>query len=409
MDIANVLVKRIPRLSDEQRIKNAKEHGIKLDPVGASDKAMIAVVFTLLGLTAVPIILAWVHRDYRPLKAKNLTNITLLLLSGIGWSVGGMIINSLVPITGAWSNCKLWVIWVRVSFTYMFLFLLFFRTFTLHRIFILNRPCRGWGYYAPVIVYTAFQLIFNSATQVISPEKTIKYLPDLEMCTLDRAYHISCVLPIIALWLIYLVQMFLIRNIRTSFNEFRESLIIFFGASAMVIELVSLHLGVPKFSMYRTVRILCATFDTLCILLPIWTLLGKPLYMCLFRHDEYLEKWLQVLASDGLSKVYKLQEGQEGVSTSSYSRMDSSQQSEKHLTSMTSGNANTTLNSATLVNHFHESILPAPKDRNSQIRFQQNNSRAGRHSRPPANMHSHSEISLTESEPGFTMDSRNIL
>ncbi|KAJ1959669.1 hypothetical protein GGI12_004218 [Dipsacomyces acuminosporus] len=350
---------------------------------------MIVVVFAILGITAIPVILAWIHKDYRPIRAKNLVNITLLLVAGVGWSVGGMVINSLVPIAGVWSNCKAWVLWVRVSFTCMFFFLLLFRTYTLHRIFILNRPCRSIGFYLPAILYTAFQLIFNIASQVISDDRTFKYLPNLEMCTVGRAYHYLCFFVVVVLWTIHTVYMVLIRNIRSSFNEFRESLFIFFGASAMVVELAVLHLGIKGFALHLYARIISAICDTLCIAVPVWILLSYPLYQCLFNHDQYLLEWVQKLKADGMGKLYDRQEGISGSSTSAYSRMENGLKSEKNLALNSAGEA--AGNGTTMAGSLH-SCGGSAQQEEVRIRFDRGPSEP-RYAHQPSS----SEVSVSES------------
>ncbi|KAJ1963124.1 hypothetical protein GGI12_002241 [Dipsacomyces acuminosporus] len=292
---------------------------------------MIVVIFGILAITTVPVILAWIHRDYRPVKAKNLVNITLLLISGIGWSIGGMVINSLVPIVGVWSKCMAWVLWVRLTCTYVFFFLLLFRTYTLHRIFILNKPCRGWGFYAPIIIYAVFQLSFNIISQLLPSNMTYRYLADLEMCAVGRAYHIWSFILVLIMWLVHTIYMVLIRSIRSSFNEFRESLFIFFSASGMVVEIAVLHLGIRGFPLHLYARIVSAVCDTLCIITPVWILLSYPLYQCLFNRDKYLREWVQKLQADGMGIFYDRQDGNPRSSISPYSKMETGYKSEKSL------------------------------------------------------------------------------
>ncbi|KAI8325520.1 UPF0061-domain-containing protein [Martensiomyces pterosporus] len=185
------LFKREPHLSDEARVELAKTYGLHMDPVGRSDHAVIVAGFVAYSLTALLVLYAWLNRSYRPIRAKNLVLITLILLAGVLWYIGSFVTNGLVNVVGVWKICKLWSIWVRVAFTYMFMCFILFRALALHRIFIQNKPYKGWGYYMPMAIMLAVLLVFCTAAQLISGQKTVVYQEQLEVCMYSDNFRMS--------------------------------------------------------------------------------------------------------------------------------------------------------------------------------------------------------------------------
>ncbi|KAJ1959729.1 hypothetical protein GGI12_004183 [Dipsacomyces acuminosporus] len=190
----------MPRMTDEQRIQAAAKLGLKVDPVGTSDMVSVIATLVILGLMAILVILAWINRGYKPIKAKNLLN--------------------------------------------------------------------------------AFHIFLTTTCGVI-----------------------------IAIHTLYI---YLTRNIRSSFNEFREGLIIYLVLMADLFVTVFLHIMVKAYPLHKRVRIVSVIVDLLCGCTPVVVLLAHPLYMCYFRHDEYLVKWVGKIREEGMAEVYKLQ----GITTS---------------------------------------------------------------------------------------------
>ncbi|KAJ1959358.1 hypothetical protein GGI12_004377, partial [Dipsacomyces acuminosporus] len=116
----------------------------------------------------------------------------------------------------------------------------------------------------------------------------------------------------------------LTRHIKSGFNEFRESLIIYFICTINIIEVIVIHLGIKHYPLYKNVRIVSAVFDFACGSAIIIILLAKPVYMCLFHHNEYYAKWVQQILDDGLARKYDIEEYRTFVSASSYIKVDDS-------------------------------------------------------------------------------------
>ncbi|KAJ1955768.1 hypothetical protein GGI12_005480, partial [Dipsacomyces acuminosporus] len=297
------------------------------DPIGTSDTVNIAVMFAMYGITFMLGLVGWINRSYKPIRTKRPLNLILMLLCGILWSVGALVTNGLVRIVGPWSICKLWTVWFRLTWHYWFFFLLIYRTYALHRVFIQGKSCTGWKYYIPVMVMCVYTLTFNLTSTLLPAKMTIGYRPELEACIYNDAMQLTCLSCTFVFWIIYTVYIVLIRNIRSSFNELGEALIVYMAGTSMILVIIVMHVFDAKYPLHRKVRIASATIDSIFIISPMWLFLAKPVYMCLFHHDSYLEEWQQKLANDGLARVYKLQDGEAaGVSTTTYSRLEEGNQ-----------------------------------------------------------------------------------
>ncbi|KAJ1964544.1 hypothetical protein GGI12_001355 [Dipsacomyces acuminosporus] len=324
MDTRDTLSKGEARLTDEQRVEFAKAMNIRLDPVGTSDKILIIVGFTVLGITGLLVILAWMNRAYKPIRAKNVPAITLIYLTSIIMFLGGLPTNGLVPAFGIWSHCKVWGLWIRVLPTYLFICFLTIRIAAMYTIFVLKKPFKGWPRLIPYIIAVTTILAFCITAQLVTPERTIEYVSTLEVCAWKPAFHYSLLALLGVACTVFSIYMLLIRNIRSSFNEFRESLIIYLVGISTYIELVVLHVTVKRFSLNKDIRVITTAFDIVNAANPIWVLLAVPLHKCLFHRDKYLKEWLQKLSSDGLTNEYAIQAMETHLTTASYMKMDSS-------------------------------------------------------------------------------------
>ncbi|KAJ1957533.1 hypothetical protein GGI12_005003, partial [Dipsacomyces acuminosporus] len=93
-------------MTDEQRVEAASSMNLKLDPVGKGDQIMVIVGFSVLGLTTLLVVLAWLKRSYGPIKAKHLLPITYMNITSILWFCGNLVNSGLV-------NTVVYVILIR--------------------------------------------------------------------------------------------------------------------------------------------------------------------------------------------------------------------------------------------------------------------------------------------------------
>ncbi|KAI8325522.1 hypothetical protein GQ54DRAFT_308243 [Martensiomyces pterosporus] len=308
-------------LTDEQKVKIAAYLGLKLDPVNYGDTATIIAGFSTFGVTSLLVVYAWFNRNYRPIRAKNLKLVTLMLTSSIIAYFGTFTTAGLVNQVGPWSYCRLWGIWIRAPFPYLLSCFLLFRAYALDRVFNQHKAYRGWGYYMPLIVLISFLLVFCIVAQVLDTKMTVYYIDAIELCHYSDGFRYTCLAIFWFIWVLYAVYLIKIRNIKSSFNEFRENVFTCFLGVSTILETTIVHVVVPKFPLNSTIRRFSACYDFAAGNLGVWVILAYPVYMCIFHKNEYELDWLTKLASDGLTKEYGVQE-RVYTSTGRYSRME---------------------------------------------------------------------------------------
>ncbi|KAJ1960354.1 hypothetical protein GGI12_003849 [Dipsacomyces acuminosporus] len=399
MDALYVLAKRIPGQSDEDRIEAAEDKGLVLEPVGPSDKAAVAIACVLQGLTALLVVLAWLSRNYKPIKAKKLVPVTFMYFAGAMWTLGSIATKCVINIVGAWSRCRVWVVWIRFSFNFIFLFLLIYRMYALRRIFILKKPCTGRKYNLPVLVACVFVLAFDLICYFIPKRMTVRYKKKMEYCKFTQPFVYGTTAIIWMIWAIFTTYIILIRNIKASFNEFRESLVIYFIGSLNIIVTLVFQLGFKKYTLLRSTRFISVTLDVLTATIPIWVLLAKPVFMGLFRHDEYLDEWKAKLVHDHLTKQYELQGGQRIISSQDCSKTNND--TYDMSTNLNIGEP-TTMNSTTCTSRSLVCENAHPADMDSSTRKQEY---------PPVSLYiqNNSDISIFESMQSANRSTHNLV
>ncbi|KAI8318362.1 hypothetical protein GQ54DRAFT_300455 [Martensiomyces pterosporus] len=294
-----------PGLSETDRVKLLEsQYKIKVDPAGSGDVAIIIVCAVVYGITSLLVIYAWANRDYLPIRAKRLTLTTLMLIAGILWYIGDIPNNGHVSLVGAWTNCKLWYVWFRVLFCYVFSAALLVRFYALDRVFNQHKPFRGPVVYIISTVIVVFHLALCLAAQLTDSAYTIMF------DAVTRTYKLAnaCAYASIAiqgiLWLAVVALMIRLRNIQSSFNELRESLIIFFIALALLLETLIVNVLYPKYPLMMSHRIAITLVDALASSSMVWVIIAHPVYKCIFQREEYEIEWMRKLNRDQLRNEY---------------------------------------------------------------------------------------------------------
>ncbi|KAJ2131677.1 hypothetical protein GGF48_001416 [Coemansia sp. RSA 921] len=309
----------VGRLLDADRVQAAAERGIQLDPIGDLDTATIAAGSALFGVSFIMIVYSWCNHRYQPIRAKNLPQTTLLFVCGVLWFVGDIATNGHISMVGLWSKCRVWRLWIRLTFMFLFSCCVLVRVYALYWLFVRRQQFRGWKLFAPYIGAALCVLLFCAAGQIVSPSVTIKYDPSLELCMYSYVYR-TCGLALQwAMWALVFVFMWLVRNIQPSFNEVRESLVI---AMLTLLSLVqntvmeSIHSPVAAHKMGRNAS---TWIDFLDANLTIWVILGFPVYQSISNRKTYLMHWRAKLADDGFRREYNISANDEAGETTMYS------------------------------------------------------------------------------------------
>ncbi|KAJ1725630.1 hypothetical protein LPJ61_005628, partial [Coemansia biformis] len=114
--------------------------GIAVTDPNRTDTVVVCVCAGVYALTAIMLVYAWCNYSYRPIKAKNLGWVSLMYLSTILWFIGNIPTNGHVHAVGGWSKCKVWVVWLRILFCFVFASLMIIRFYALDRVFNQRKP-----------------------------------------------------------------------------------------------------------------------------------------------------------------------------------------------------------------------------------------------------------------------------
>ncbi|KAJ2078224.1 hypothetical protein H4R24_004629 [Coemansia sp. RSA 988] len=180
------------------------------------------------------------------------------------------------------------------------------RVYGLYRIFCRNQPFRGWGLYLPFISYCGCLAVYGIVSQVISPMRTIYYMEPVDICYYTAGYKASLFAMVWATWFIVVFLSWKIRNIKSAFNESRESLIACITVFSVLAFTTIMHYTSPEFALNVKLRILTTSFDHLATNVFWWTIMGVPLFKCLVCKQQYLGLWLDRLREDGLQRKYDI-------------------------------------------------------------------------------------------------------
>ncbi|KAJ1657043.1 hypothetical protein IWQ61_003496 [Dispira simplex] len=240
------------------------------------------------------------NRAYSPLKAKNIPLMGVTLLSALFWWLGDSYVNGLFgPILT--TQCLMWGIWLRhVLGIFAYTLIINYRLHLLHWLFNIKSMIRGWRFYMPIVLVAAPDLVIAILSVVVSKGQTVTYDNDRQRCKHSPlvkyvTFSYSTFL-IILIW----VQSFLLRNIKSSFNEFRQILPACLGITIVII--VNTTFVLLKFHHTVVGRAILGLACLFTSQIFFWCIMGPPVFGCLFHRQRHLEDFLNRLQRDGLRK-----------------------------------------------------------------------------------------------------------
>ncbi|KAJ1838126.1 hypothetical protein LPJ73_007173 [Coemansia sp. RSA 2703] len=270
------------------------------------------------------VIYSWFNRNYRPIRAKNLAWVTAIHIAGILWFLGNIVTNGHVRIRGAFAHCKLWIIWFRILFCYMYAAMLIVRFYALDRVFNQNKPFRGRTNLYAIAFVIVFNVGFCLISHLVKSDLTIYQSDMLELCDVTINYRIAALTIQWVMWAGVAVLIYRLRNIQSSFNEFRESLGMFIIAIIVLIDTTVNNFVLPRYPLVLNHRLEKTAVDVLGSNIIIWLILAQPVYNCMFNRRQYESGWLAKLTKDGHKKEYEVSSGQAGLTTA-YAKMNDSE------------------------------------------------------------------------------------
>ncbi|KAJ1965924.1 hypothetical protein GGI12_000445 [Dipsacomyces acuminosporus] len=283
-----------------------KQYDVTVDPPGATDTALIIYGSILCGTTTLILLYAWVHRNYHPIRAKRLVMTTIMQVVGVLWFIGDLARNGHTKRTGAWLNCKLWYLWFCLLPCYAFFTTVLSRLYALDRVFVQHKPFSGRVIYIISIASSAFFLIVSLVGQLLNGKYSIALDPEVKVCVTSKEWTATSLVIGLALWICLIVLLIRLRNINSSFNEFRESLTIFLITMGFIVELAAVNATHPMFPLEKTYRFITTFFDITMVNMITLLVLVYPVYKCMFCHHEYEIEWRLKLSRDQLEKEYEV-------------------------------------------------------------------------------------------------------
>ncbi|KAJ2699308.1 hypothetical protein H4R19_005542 [Coemansia spiralis] len=298
---------------EQQRVEIAAFFGIVLDPVGYGDLAAVIGYTALLGLGFVATVYVWLNRHYAPLKAKNIPLMTGIYLHSVFFFLGDLTLCGLVHVRGPlFGDCMLMLVWFRSMFGNFALgSLLTIRSFKLYRIFCRNKPMHGFQRLYPYLLFLTLTLAVGSITTLVPRSLTVDYLEGVELCIVNQNLVTTFCILLWCIWFVYMIMVWLLRNVRSSFNEFMEMAI-----SLLLLVICTIFNQVvlnymPRLPTSLRWRLALLTVDQVTANYIWWLIMSKPIFNCIFRHDKYLAEWKHKMTLDGLRSQY----GMGGVDT----------------------------------------------------------------------------------------------
>ncbi|KAJ2761011.1 hypothetical protein H4S06_001432 [Coemansia sp. BCRC 34490] len=298
-------LQQLPPLHGQERILALEKlSGVKVEDNDGTDVAAIIVSCVILGMTAAFMGYVWLNRNYRPIRAKGVKMCTIIFLSSAVWVVGDFQMNGVVRIAGAWKNCRAWVVWVRILFSYIFSGLLMLRFLALDRIFNRGKPYRGKAMYVPAILLSLLLLAYCLACQFVPTKHISVYVDYFQICVVNDTFRYASIGLMWVPWTVSLVLAYRLRNIEGSFNERYETMVVMALAYMLLIKTTVVQAAHPYFIFNRSFRQSETLLDAVAACMIVWVILAHPVYQCVFHHSEYEVRWVNKLRFDGQVDKY---------------------------------------------------------------------------------------------------------
>ncbi|KAJ2761010.1 hypothetical protein H4S06_001431 [Coemansia sp. BCRC 34490] len=299
------LLDSLPPLTGQARIAAlTKLTGVDVQDNDGSDKAVVIVSIVSLAITFVLIVYVWLNRNYRPIRARAVTLCTLMHISSIIWVVGDFQMNGIVRIKGGWKECRIWVVWVRILFSYIYSSLLTLRFFALDRIFNRGKPYSGKAVYVPIAFLFVLFLAYCLTCQLVPEHDISVYVKYFQICQVNDTFRYASIGLMWVPWTISLVLAYFVRNIQSSFNERYETMLILALAYMILIKTTVIHATHPYYIFEKSYRHAETLVDAICTSMVVWVMLVHPVYQSIFHRKEYEKQWIRKLRLEGQADKY---------------------------------------------------------------------------------------------------------
>ncbi|KAJ2851019.1 hypothetical protein IWW36_001446 [Coemansia brasiliensis] len=202
------------------------------------------------------------------------------------------------------------------------------RFYALDRVFTQKKPFTTRG----SLIAAAIVIVLNGAyclvNQLLDGSLTVEYVREVEACDGSQWFRNAAIIFQWVIWAACGVLMFRLRNIQSSFNEFRESMAIFVIIILLLIETTVINVHFRRFPLQKARRIEKTVVDMVASTLVVWLFIGYPVIMSIFNRRKYEMEWIERLASDRNKGNYELGPASNHMS---YARMNDSSYANKQV------------------------------------------------------------------------------
>ncbi|RKP37271.1 hypothetical protein BJ085DRAFT_37125 [Dimargaris cristalligena] len=270
------------------------------DPFGAWDIAGIVVGATAYFINLVIFIVVILRKStFLPFRTKNIRLLVILELCGLSFWVLQIITDNTRTVLFSRGACVILFPWLMYAVGLLLhMIIVNYRLYILYWLLVLKRPIGGFKFHAlfsltyiPTLLYV---IASSASTKLVY---TTQY-PDPGQCMFNYDYRIFFATALYYLVGIAVLLNILLRNVRKTFNEYRESL-----ASTLAFTVFAIVIGVANakvVSAYGWGRFLMSMIALVAVNVFFWVTMAKPLYAYVFNREEYLASFKQNLALDGL-------------------------------------------------------------------------------------------------------------
>ncbi|KAJ1995909.1 hypothetical protein GGI25_000216 [Coemansia spiralis] len=269
--------------------------------------AILIICSLLLAINFVCLAYCYWKRNYLPLKACNMPNMTLTYVAMLMSFVGSANIASFSSTSKNWSVCAVTLGWLGMSLgIFAFIALFQMRVYTYLNVFVWMRRAMGIYFIVPVLYMVLLSVIYAVVAFVLPPNIGFEYVTSTNTClTHDPLYFVGMAFILIQS-IILCVLLVKTRKMNSCFNEHRVSLINF--CVCIVAGIILLALGRVDFGDNQLA--LSGILKILFVVIPqqvyFYVTLAPTVYHMVMHGEEYQNQFVTAIREKGLSQVYEM-------------------------------------------------------------------------------------------------------
>ncbi|KAJ2384700.1 hypothetical protein GGI05_004920, partial [Coemansia sp. RSA 2603] len=181
---------------EKLRVAMAGLLGVKLDPIGHTDLAVIALLAALHVLQLCATTYVLLHRRHARIRSRSPTLLALTHLAGIVYFIGDVATHEMVHPVGVLKNCVLVIVWLRSVLGLMATYSLL----TTHAAVVFFRYRRKspqelgtWAIVAFAMLAMAANLAVGVTVSLLSKDRTVSFVPGAEVCQFHGGFKTAVV------------------------------------------------------------------------------------------------------------------------------------------------------------------------------------------------------------------------